>query len=397
MAPFKLIPPIPGKETSLDILQVVVVGASGDPLNGTYGYRRWLSLTIEHQNSAFPMSFFCPNHFDVRDIETIAVFLRAIVHLPPQQQVEQVNRMAEIDVCRRILCKPWQHWAVLSGNGDNRLEFVSGNWADTFPFVSQQTHPQYKSCEMMALAIQYLILRGVEPNVADRRAADLSDFVTGINNMTLNPPPVTPPTRSRLYPDISSVLSAAPSPRRSTDTPSQSTANGSRAADSHASGTRHANSSLNAEQGTANTKTKSKDKGKGTSCRSAPDVHADEEHGEGSHRTDVDHRNNGSHIFDHPIYMHKRDVKGRIISSHYTAPATSTKHVPSLGLILDDYVDAYGYPAAFIYTIYTAWLAANNRKEFIVAVSSVATVAEAHFLWRWIEVPSDHSMRLRHG
>ncbi|KAI0682973.1 hypothetical protein BC835DRAFT_1423758 [Cytidiella melzeri] len=387
----KVIVPEPGKKTPLGELTVVLVDHINSDYNGTYTY-----FEILNGDSAFPMAFFCPNWFELAAVCKLAEFLQAIIGLPPHQQMAQVDRLCKLESCRRTLTKEWTYWGIRNGRGE--VEFISGKWPDTYPFVAQLSNPWYKSCPTMAEAIKWMLFRGCTAEELECHEADMADFVNGVSNInilplapstpkqahgqsnsTFTPSPAKPPSCSGTTPscpaahsaglnfDVSSYYNRQPAPAQ--DTPSR-------------------NSSRDTTDGEVKKSSTKKSKHSGT--RTAHDAQASNDNGKCS-RPRVKTERLGA--FDHVLSIHKRNSKGHVRATLFITPAPSENQVPSLGRYIDNFVDVYGFPDLFIVGIHTGWLSSTTLDEFMLAILHMATTEEARFMWRWIDIPVNHATR----
>lgn len=86
------------------------------------------------------------------------------------------------------------------------------------------------------------------------------------------------------------------------------------------------------------------------------------------------------------VYLHHRNLFGRIKSSAFTPPPRGVDLVPSLGIFVDDIVDTFGLPNEFILKTHEIYLQSRNKHGFIGSMTSFVTKAEARLLWKYIDI-----------
>lgn len=79
------------------------------------------------------------------------------------------------------------------------------------------------------------------------------------------------------------------------------------------------------------------------------------------------------------VFSHTRDKYGNIIESH-TLPRITCTIVPSLGKLLDSFVDAFGYDEEFIYGVYNGLLKSATSVD-LAAHCSFLSVGQVQWIW----------------
>ncbi|KAI0338443.1 hypothetical protein BDW22DRAFT_1432481 [Trametopsis cervina] len=414
MPAFDYIEPRPGTTTPENVLQVVVIGQFPEPR--TYGYRDWVALNIPHNHTAFPLSFLCSTAFNVRDTSSIGSFLRAIIDLPREQQVAGIDSLRRLESCA-ALHKRWKCWAVL--NGKDGSEFIAFNWGDVYRLVHNQRQALCKRFDSLAAAIQFLILRGQDPEAAALRAADYNEFVASFRGMSTSDNESSAPSTPRHASTASSIHSATsstlttPSMPSTPSTPStrspprvrstmpsnvRSPRGGTAAFSPHSPSSAHGAIPSNAPSSGSGAAT--------SSPRSSSHVR-------GAMPSNMPSRSSGATAFSQQgvrsatrqiltgthgriIFINQRDREGRFLTPLYDPPITiAGMRVPSLGEMLDEFVDAFGYGDAFIHLVYAGWVESMSAEDFSQRVSNILSVQEARWLWRWIDVPDNFATRVR--
>ncbi|KAI0695838.1 hypothetical protein BC835DRAFT_1414663 [Cytidiella melzeri] len=389
----KLIVPQPGKETPLDKLCVVMVDDINSSYDGTYTYFEWICLRVPNGDSAFPMAFFCPNRFDISAICKIAEFLRTIIGLQPREQIAAIDRLCELESCKHILTKEWTHWGVRNGLGG--VEFISGKCSigrtHTPSLVHSTVHGTSRAQRWPKL------LSGCFCEVAPSRSSSFTTLTWLTSSLALQHPHLAigsfhPEASSQSlqqqlyairrcdphsfwYYSVLLELNASGYYNR-TPTPAEDTPSRSSRRDT-------------TDGASKNSSSKNKDPSGSRTTRSARASNDDGERSRSHVKTEC------LGAFDNMPSFHERNLKGHIRATLFTTPAPTTIRVPSLGNYLDNFVDAYGFPNAFIIGVFTGWLNSSNLDEFMLAISHIATMEEARFMWRWIAVPVDHATRFR--
>ncbi|KAI0083029.1 hypothetical protein BDY19DRAFT_998925 [Irpex rosettiformis] len=435
MAPFQVLPPKPGAETPLNLLQIIVVG---DPsVTGQYSYHDWLRLSITHANdSAVPYSIFCCNSFDLRD--TIPL-IKAFGDLRKKSTVQQLAKIDELSIrssCSRLLTKTIIHYGVIRGNGGHEL--VAAKYPDVYSFIKPPSTYLWKSHSTMADALKYVVLRlreiteieddddDDEGNCAANETNNVSDGVDSIADELLNinfTPLSVPCTPTRSGSRSSSKQMQPPStPSRAPSTSSRAPPSSSRAPPLlfRAPSTLHRTPSRKLAGHASNPPlTPSRARSTGSNNPSYATVNNDDDQedpfvnpdvnvkresngkGKQSRRCETAAQDSGTEIgasptVHHMPYINERDLTGRIIATHFAALPQQMKPVPSLGDCIDNFVDDYNYPDTFVLAIYAGYVAASgNFESFVVATSHMIPQREAQYLWRYIAIPADNRRRLR--
>lgn len=96
------------------------------------------------------------------------------------------------------------------------------------------------------------------------------------------------------------------------------------------------------------------------------------------------------------MYVNLRNAQGHITFASLTPPPNMlTEPVPSLGEVLDDFVDRWGFNTTFILNIYNARVNTVTEEQFIHVLVPVISVQEAKWLWRLVRIPADRATRIR--
>lgn len=95
------------------------------------------------------------------------------------------------------------------------------------------------------------------------------------------------------------------------------------------------------------------------------------------------------------IYLHHRNLFGHVKSSSIVPPPPGVDLVPSLGILLDDIVDAFGLSNEFILKTHEIYLRSRDKHGFVGSMCSFTTVAKARLIWKHIDVDNASGGALR--
>ncbi|KAI0684851.1 hypothetical protein BC835DRAFT_1421896 [Cytidiella melzeri] len=294
------------------------------------------------------MAFLCRSDYEVKLLQPLGRFLRAMRDSTPAQQLEHIDRLAMLPSLASLLTD--------KGKGD------------VHQFYDGQEDPKLKRLDTLAQAIKYMIARGQNIAAAKELSEDFEAFTARFDDLEFNyvdvPPipaqPRTPTARAR---------SAAVTPARSAvGTPARSAA--------------------------ATPVWSAQAKGSNAVCPSVEDVDSEDDN-KPSMATSSGAKGKSA-MQAGPVgataqplkYMKHRNVEGDVLSVSLAAPrARRGELVPSLGSIIDEFVDSFGYDNTYILNAYDARLQCDTQDEFICVMGPILTVMEAKWLWRWISLP----------
>ncbi|KAI0688620.1 hypothetical protein BC835DRAFT_1418997 [Cytidiella melzeri] len=345
----------PGPKTPAEDLRILLMGSSR--IDAVYRPESWPLYATGEGWSAFPMAFLCRSDYEVKLLQPLGRFLQAMRDSTPAQQLEHIDRLAMLPSLASLLTD--------KGKG-NVHQFYDG-----------QEDPKLKRLDTLAQAIKYMIAWGQNIAAAKELSEDFEAFTARFDDLKFNyvdvPPipaqPRTPTARARSA-AVTPACSAVGTPARSAAaTPVWSAqAKGSNAV-------RPSVEDVDSEDDNKpSTATSSGAKGK--SAMQAGPVGATAQ----------------------PLkYMKHRNVEGDVLSVSLAAPrARRGELVPSLGSIIDEFVDSFGYDNTYILNAYDARLQCDTQVEFICVMGPILTVMEAKWLWRWISLPpADRAMHAR--
>ncbi|KAI0681927.1 hypothetical protein BC835DRAFT_1311738 [Cytidiella melzeri] len=323
------------------------------------------------------MAFFCPNQFELAAVCKLAESLRTIIGLPPRQQIAQVDRLCELESCRCTLTKEWTYWGVRKSRGE--VEFISGKWPDTYPFVAQLSNPWYKSCPTMAEAIKWMLLQGRTAEEFECHEADMADFVNDVSNINISP--LAPSTPKRAHSQSNSTFTPSPAmpPSRSGTTPSRPAA--------CSAGLNFDTSSYYDRQPAPAQDTPSRNSSRDTTNGEVKKSSTKKSKHSGTCTVHDARANNDNGKCSRPRVKTEHLGACKITAMLFITPAPSKNWVPSLGHYIDDFVDTYGFLDLFIVGVHTGWLSLTTLDEFMLAILHMATMEQARFMWSWIDIP----------
>lgn len=99
-----------------------------------------------------------------------------------------------------------------------------------------------------------------------------------------------------------------------------------------------------------------------------------------------------------PIASYGRDNKGDVV---FTIKRDTTHipmhevNVPTLGVIVDSFLDAWGYESDLITILHDNFRRAKSGEEFVQGVATTVPQSEALWYWHHIEVHERPRMRVR--
>ncbi|KAI0702857.1 hypothetical protein BC835DRAFT_1410887 [Cytidiella melzeri] len=332
----------PGPKTPAEDLRILLMGSSR--IDAVYRPESWPLYATGEGWSAFPMAFLCRSDYEVKLLQPLGRFLRAMRDSTPAQQLEHIDRLAMLPSLASLLTD--------KGKGD------------VHQFYDGQEDPKLKRLDTLAQAIKYMIARGQNIAAAKELSEDFEAFTARFDDLEFNyvdvPPipaqPRTPTARAR---------SAAVTPARSAGRPQR-----------HQFGQRRYA------------------KGSNAVCPSVEDVDSEDDN-KPSMATSSGAKGKSA-MQAGPVgataqplkYMKHRNVEGDVLSVSLAAPrARRGELVPSLGSIIDEFVDSFGYDNTYILNAYDARLQCDTQDEFICVMGPILTVMEAKWLWRWISLP----------
>ena len=70
-------------------------------------------------------------------------------------------------------------------------------------------------------------------------------------------------------------------------------------------------------------------------------------------------------------------------------------NVPSLGPVVDSFLDAFGYDSQLANILYENWMGSDNGEVFANKIQQWVPLAEAFWYWHHIRVPSPLTIRVR--
>lgn len=86
---------------------------------------------------------------------------------------------------------------------------------------------------------------------------------------------------------------------------------------------------------------------------------------------------------------------GRTKKLSITPPEGPGHTVPSLGRVIDGYVDSHGLPTKFVCKLHKSALACRTLDEFTGVMGEFLTVNEAEWYWYEIDIPVSRTSRVR--
>ncbi|KAI0083235.1 hypothetical protein BDY19DRAFT_910751 [Irpex rosettiformis] len=407
----------------------------GGRIDKTWDFNQWFALDIPRLNgTTLPISVFCANYFEIRDLKSVSPWFRIMSSLDTQAQVDRLGSIAEYNSCKQILNRPWKWWAVINGRGNVR--FVSNKWSLIKPFIDGYNTALCRKADSFLEALKLALLDGESIEQFDLRNADYRTFMasqpttsqdqpTGpstphpsrSSTPSSTPPPVYTPVTStttpytNIYPTIpthdgndpatpsrahqtymrrttsnhvNTTLPRAPSPAACTaDTHSVSSPPQSETSDDNESsegsivepiGQVHRDASV-----------------RGFPMRNA-DTHGSSSGGGGASVAGGD---NSQFIYGRQAFLHQRDFHSNLQGLLYDSPPPSVNLVPSFGSYIDEWADSHGYEDAFLVGLYSAFVSSNTSADFVEAVSEMLSIQEARWVYRWARWSEGNGYRRR--
>ncbi|KAI0804563.1 hypothetical protein BC629DRAFT_1590819 [Irpex lacteus] len=373
------IPPRPHQATKKEDVRYVLLGAEDC---GPFTYDQLPPITSNLRTGRpWPIPFMCGSERDVKNIMKMqAVIEKARLRERDIDAALMVFRSVaqQSEVGQKFMKSLWKTWCVAKGKDNTWCVFLT-KWTDCALTVHNTFDPEFRATDNMIDALEYML-----------EAARL-------------PPPPTPLVSDTLLHDICELITEDDTGAASRTRPSSNgNAKGKGNAKGNTKGNANSSTKGNASaSASANANANAKGKAKATTSGPATQAHEPCTETELEDPEDDDMEQLSMNFLGTRSFVNLRSASGHILGEIHDRDeydSTPPPPVPTLGHVVDTFVDKWGFSSAFVSALYDAFCESDTLLDFAYHVNGLS-ISEIEWLWHFIMVPGSiplyRSRRLR--